>query len=52
MDFLQKLMEVYVNIGLEAKKFSAESESVNRAKSKGNLGKWECSISCASAVLT
>ncbi len=39
MDFLLKLMELYVNMGLEAKKkLSAERESATRAKSKGNLG--------------
>ena len=40
MDFLLKLMELYVNIGLEVKKtLSADREPANRAKSKGNLGK-------------
>lgn len=40
MDFLLKLMELYVNIGLEVKKkLSADNEPANRAKSKGNLGK-------------
>ena len=39
MDFLLKLMELYVNIGLEVKKkLSADREPANRAKSKGNLG--------------
>eukprot|EP00095_Tigriopus_kingsejongensis_P007429 maker-scaffold443_size169656-snap-gene-0.12 protein:Tk07429 transcript:maker-scaffold443_size169656-snap-gene-0.12-mRNA-1 annotation:"phosphatidylinositol 4-kinase alpha isoform x1" len=38
-DFLQKLMEMYVNIGLEVKrKLTAERETANRTKSKGNLG--------------
>eukprot|EP00094_Tigriopus_californicus_P003842 TCALIF_03698-PA protein Name:"Similar to PI4KA Phosphatidylinositol 4-kinase alpha (Homo sapiens)" AED:0.07 eAED:0.07 QI:1/0.8/0.75/0.93/0.86/0.93/16/174/2161 len=38
-DFLQKLMEMYVNIGLEVKKkLTADQESANRTKSKGNLG--------------
>ena len=39
MDFLLKLMELYVNIGLEVKKkLSEEREIANRARSKGNLG--------------
>ncbi len=38
MDFLLKLMELYVNMGLEAKKLSAEKESAIRSKGKGNLG--------------
>lgn len=39
MDFLLKLMELYVNIGLEVKKkLSEEREQANKAKSKGNLG--------------
>jgi phosphatidylinositol 4-kinase len=39
MDFLLKLMELYVNMGLEVKrKLTADREPANRAKSKGNLG--------------
>ena len=40
MDFLLKLMELYVNIGLEIKRnLSSDREPANnRAKSKGNLG--------------
>lgn len=41
MDFLLKLMELYVNIGLEVKKkLNEEREPASQAKSKGNLG--EC----------
>ncbi len=35
MDFLLKLMELYVNMGLEAKK---NKEAASRSKGKGNLG--------------
>jgi len=38
MDFLTRLMELYVNMGLEVKKKS-DREPAHRAKSKGNLGK-------------
>jgi hypothetical protein len=37
MDFLTRLMELYVNMGLEVKK-KTDRETSNRSKSKGNLG--------------
>ena len=39
MDFLLRLMEMYVTIGLEVKRnLQADREPANRVKSKGNLG--------------